>query len=621
MFPDKNLVQPLRGMCFAALAMLLIALPAFAQESTPAEASHVINYSWPSTYTNPLSLYDPKTGPVVSCPDPAIIRQRKDWFDVWYLYCTGDPLNSNDKDSTGNLKNHLIPIYRSYDLIHWTYLGDAFQTAPTWAAGNTQFWAPAIKHFNHQYYLYYVAPNGPGAIGVATSKSPAGPWIDSGAPVVAPEPNPYNHSFDRKTIDPDVVKDNSGQRYIAYGTFNGGISIRKLAANGLTSDPSSETQIGIDNHFEGASFNKHDGWYYLFVSSTNCCNGPLSGYTVFVGRARTPLGPFLDKNGISLAAFNAGGEVSAAANGNKWVGPGGNVIFTDDSGQAYMLYHAVDQTSPYFSGYPGFTRRPALLDPVDWIDGWPTVRGGYWVSSNQQPAPAAQPWLVNLYRPRFKDYDYPGKEIKTLSDEFNTTTLSPQWHFIHPQANNSYLLTDGAYQVQTLGFDENSDPTQVSILGEPVPDGDYMVETKVTTGVPFNSSCCDNFAQPALFIYGNDQNSIKLDVFPDYDARQTEFGKQIDPVPMNYPTYGNMVVGSPGQTTWLRIAKRKHNGKERYTAYTSDDGERWTRGGTWDHQLGNGAQIGIAAENRVGFTMDFDYVRVYQLQKGDGTQW
>ena len=584
-------------------------------------AQQILQPAFESTYRNPLSLNDPLTGPAVSCPDPATIKERPDGRDTWYLYCTGDPLNTNDKNTDGSLRNHLISQFKSVDLIHWTYIGDAFQSLPAWIGNvNTNLWAPAVKHFHGQYYLYYVAPTtaqGGSAIGVATSNGPGGPWIDSGSPVVPPEPNPYNSSFLRAVIDPDEIQDDTGQRYISYGSFNGGISIRKLSADGLTSDASSEQQIAIDNMFEGASFFKHDGYYYLFLSTSSCCDGPLSGYSVFVGRAQNPTGPFLDKNGVPLLTFAPGGFISVAANGNKWVGPGGNVVFTDDAGQDYMLYHAVDLANPYFDGYPGFTRRPALIDPIDWIDGWPEVRGGFWASATPQPAPAAQPWQDNDYHARIKPEDEPGVEIAALSDEFNSTTLSPQWHFLHPNANNSYVLTGSAYQVQTMGPDENSDPTHVSILAEPTPvRGDYLVETKVNTTIPFDNSCCYNFAQGALFIYGNDGNSIKLDVFPDFDTRQTEFGKQVSPVPQNYPSYDHMTIGPVGVWTWLRIVKHGRNdGLELYTAYTSNDGVNWTKGGTWQHNLGSGAQIGIAAQNLPGFTVSFDYVRVYRLKE------
>jgi arabinan endo-1,5-alpha-L-arabinosidase len=558
----------------------------------------------------------------VSCPDPAIIKQRVAQQDSWYLYCTGDPLNSNDVNAQGNLNVHLITQFQSYDLIHWTYIRDAFEQTPAWIGDATnQFWAPAVKYFNNQYYLYYTAPNTPSgysAIGVATSASPAGPWTDSGAPVVGPENNPYNGAPGRAVIDPDVIEDDSGQRYISYGSFNGGISIRTLSADGLTSDPSSEQQIATDNYYEGANFFKHNREYYLFVSSSTCCDGPLSGYSVRVGRASSPLGPFLDQEGVSLNTFAPGGSISIAPNGNRWVGPGGNVVFTDDSGQDYMLYHAIDQTAPYFDGFPGATRRPPLIDPIVWVNGWPQVRGGAWASAKAQPAPSAQPGEPNAYVPAVdEDFAQPGEEIAALSDEFNSATLSPQWHFIHPNANNTYALTGSAYQVQTLGPDENSDPQGVSILGEPVPaEGDWMVETKVTTSVPFDNSCCYNFAQGALFIYLNDQNSIKLDVFPDFDTRQTEFGKQIGPVPPNYPTYDHQNAGTPGQTTWLRIVRRSDgDAGELYSAYSSPDGLNWTKAGTWTHQLGSSAQIGIAADNTAGFTVDFDYVRVYRLKE------
>jgi len=602
---------------------VLSSLACFASGQSATSSSALANYSWPSTYTNPLTLNTTNQGPSVSCPDPAIMKQRKDGSDTWYLYCTGDPLNSGDLNATGGLKPHLLLQYRSYDLVRWTYIGDAFAQTPAWVGtAAAQFWAPAVKYFNNKYYMYYVAPNtmhGGSAIGVATSASPAGPWVDSGAPAVAPEVNPYNGVPYRDVIDPDVIEDGAGQRYISYGSFNGGISIRKLSADGLTSDQSSEVQLAIDNYYEGANFWKHNGYYYLMVSAATCCDGPLSGYSVRVGRALSPLGPFIDKDGVPLNTFSPGGTFVIAANGNRWGGPGGNVVFEDDSGQDYMLYHAVDLNAPYFDGFPGAIRRPALIDPIDWVDDWPVVRGGYDASEGKQPAPAAQPWQYNRYFPRIDtQMDLPGAKIASLSDEFNGSTLSTQWHFLHPQANNAYTLTGSAYEVQTQGPDENGDPAHTAILAEPVPtSGDWMVETKVTTSVPFDNSCCYNFSQGALFIYLNDLNSIKLDLVPIWDTRQVEYGKQVGPVPANYPTYDHQIVGPAAATTWLRIVRHANgDAGELYTAYSSTDGEHWTKGGVWQHQLGSSAQIGLSAENAAGFTVSFDYVRVYRLKMG-----
>ena len=605
-------------------AAVVLSVPVLASPVSGASHPAYFYGFLPWTYTNPLELNTP-LGPATSCPDPALISQRKRFGNEWFLYCTGDPLNGSDRNVSGNLQNHLIPMYRSRDLIHWSYIGDAFKTTPSWVGTATdQLWAPAVKHFNGKYYMYFTAPQtkaGGSAVGVATSDNPAGPWKDSGIPVVPPENNPFNGAPGRAVIDPDVVQGEDGQRYISYGSFPGGISIRKLSASGLQSDIASEKQLAVDNYVEGGSYFRHGDYYYLFVSASTCCDGPLSGYGVRVGRAKTPEGPFFDQNGVALNTFAPGGSVAMEANGNKWVGPGGNVVFTDAHGHDYILYHAVDRFSPYFKGTPGFTRRPALIDRVDWVDGWPQVRAGRWASDSKQPAPAAQPWQFTSYLHQRLVADVePGRSMTALSDEFNGGKLSPQWHFIHPAADNTYKLVGGAYQVVTHGADENGSPQLVSILGEEAPaNGDWMVETKVTSGVPFDNSCCYNFAQPALFIYFDDQNSIKLDVAPIFDTRQSEFGRQVGPVAAGYPTYNHQVVGPVGKTTWLRIVmQRAGPDAQNYTAYSSPDGEIWTRGGTWTHATGEAGgappQIGISAQNSAGFTMDFDYVRVSRLK-------
>src|SRR5581483_1675180 len=113
---------------FGILSLLLAAAPGLnaATNSLPhalTAQAPTANYNWPKTYTNPLSL-ETSNGPAVRCPDPAIISQTTDGRSTWYLYCTGDPLNSSDVNAQGQLNAHLITQYQSYDLIHWTYIGD-----------------------------------------------------------------------------------------------------------------------------------------------------------------------------------------------------------------------------------------------------------------------------------------------------------------------------------------------------------------------------------------------------------------------------------------------------------------------------------------------------------------
>jgi len=567
-------------------------------------------------YTNPLTIQIPGDGLVESCADPSVISRPEQDKVAWYMYCTTDPLN--DQDKTGdNFNFHLIPIHKSYDLVHWTYIGDAFSGRPDWVKSDAGLWAPDIEYFNGTYYLYYTAsdtdPNHDGigdgsAIGVATSASPAGPWSESGAPVVE---QGANGGPGRWVFDPDVIEAN-GQKYIYFGSYFGGVFVRTLTADGLHSNPGTQVMVAIDNKFEGANIYLHGGYYYLFLSATNCCAGPLTGYSVFVGRSANPTGPFVDKEGVSLLIGRAGGTPVISMNGNRWVGMGHNAIFRDYDGQDWFLYHAVDQKDPYFAGAVGFTKRPALLDPLDWVGGWPTVRGGQWASDGPVHAPAAQPGDKSQYKPKLVKPDEPGNQISARSDEFNSTTLSSKWSWVRQPDAGTFGLENGTFRFDTQAADLHEASNDASVLTEPAPHGNYVVETRVQLNLPAEG-CCFNYVQAGLVIYGDDDNFIKLAHVSIWNTRQTEFAKELFPVPTGYPRYGNTVVGPPADWTYLRIVKREHAGQEEYTAYTSQDGQHWVRGGVWTHKLGNNARIGLVSMGGSGFTANFDYVRVYKL--------
>jgi arabinan endo-1,5-alpha-L-arabinosidase len=539
------------------------------------------------------------------------------------MYCTTDPLNSEDRDPvTGDFHFHLIPMLRSSDLVNWTYMGDAFTTRPSWVDPTAGLWAPEIKFLNGQYYLYYTVTDtslypvhNDSAIGVATSSSPLGPWIDSGGPVVEPHAPACCPNDFRWVFDPEVVTDvATGQLYIFYGSYFGGISARTLSADGLHSDPASQVQITIPNKYEGAEVAYHDGYYYLFVSATNCCNGPLTGYSVFVGRSQNVLGPYVDQEGHTLLEGRTGGTPVISMNGNRWVGTGHNSVFQDFDGQWWTVYHAVDQYDPYFDDAVGFTKRPVLLDALDWINGWPTVRGGLWASDTPQQAPAAQPGQhTNYNTPRTRN-DVPRDLLPAYSDEFGGATLSGQWSWVREPAAGTYGLEGGTFRFDTQAADLFVDSNNASVLIEDAPDDNYMVETKVKLNVPAEG-CCFNYVQAGLVVYGDDDNFIKLAHVSIWETRQTEFAKELAPVPAGYPRYGNTVVGPPGEWTWLRIVKRTNAGHELYTAYTSSNGEVWTKGGTWTHDLGTDSKIGLVSMGGSGFTANFDYVRVYTISR------
>ena len=109
------------------------------------------------------------------------------------------------------------------------------------------------------------------------------------------------------------------------------------------------------------------------------------------------------------------------------------------------------------AGIPGglsATARPAMLDALDWIDGWPVARGGYGPSdsTSPQPIPAAQPGGRNTYIQRVRADDQPGDLLSAYSDDFNAATLSTQWTFLH-LTPPVWRLTGSAYQVTTVAAD------------------------------------------------------------------------------------------------------------------------------------------------------------------------
>lgn len=610
------------GCALVALPLLALGAPAAAAPGAPAAAAPGAD-----TYRNPLVPRIPGDGAVESCADPTVLRGRQPGETWWYLYCTTDPLNDADTAGDDDVVFHPVPTMRSRDLVNWTYVGDALPTRPAWADASAGLWAPDVVYsrVHKRYYMTFVvtdvvdAVSGePGchsdsAIGVATSRRPTGPWKISSTPVVAPRRAGGGCNF-YWTYDPDVLGDTiDDQSVLYYGSYYGGVFGQRIEVTptGMsTTGPA--TQVTIANRYEGANVVEHGGYYYLFASATNCCNGPLTGYSVFAGRSTSPLGPFVDREGNSLLSGRVGGTPVVSMNGNRWVGTGHNSVFRDFDGQWWTVYHAVDRDDPYFASEPGFTKRPALLDPLDWVDGWPTVRAGRWASDQSMPAPAAQPGEQTAYRPRPIPGDVPGDRLPTYSDEFDGATLADRWSWVRRPADGTYGVEDGHFRFETQAADLYVDSNTASVLTEDAPDGDYVVEAKVHLDVP-GEGCCFNYVQAGLVVHGSDDAFIKLTNTSIWETRQTEFAKEVPTASAGYPRYGNTVVGPPSDWTYLRIVKRDAGPDEQYTAYTSQDGTHWVRGGTWTHRIGDGARIGLVSMGGSGYTARFDYLRVSRL--------
>ena len=639
----------------AALLVPLAAALALPLAAGAASATHPEPPDRPlaTQYNNPLAPDVPGDGTVDSCADPTVLHGQEAGDRNWYMYCTTDPLNDEDRDAAGALVFNKIPQMVSRDLVNWTYVGNAFTANPTWAAEGANLWAPDVVYSSafDKYYMFVTVTEttaagggsdtcgGDSAIGVATSDDPTGPWTFSDQPVVRPRIDPDSPTNEQTgcrgyfwTFDPDVLGDTVGaSSTFYYGSYYGGIfgSPITFTATGATMGAvATHTRVTIGNRYEGANVVERDGAYYLFASATNCCNGALTGYSVFAGRSSSPLGPFVDREGNSLLDGRVGGTPVISMNGNRWIGTGHNTVFRDFAGQWWTVYHAVDRADPFFTtvlkeGDLGFTKRPALLDPIEWVDGWPMVRGGRWASDSPMPAPAAQPGQPDRYFGERLGNQAVGRPIASASDEFTGTGLSTAWSWVRPPAAASYGVANGSFRFDTQAGDLFVDSNNASVLTRPAPAGDYVVETRVRLTVPDDGKVY-NYRQAGLVVYGDDDNFIKLVNASIWETRQTEFAKEFKPVPIpGQSRYGNTVVGAPAEWTYLRIvvdrlsaAEQRLAGgdTERYTAYTSQDGQRYVRGGTWTHRLGQ-ARIGLVSMGGDGFTADFDFVRTYELTR------
>ncbi|HEU5066906.1 MAG TPA: glycoside hydrolase family 43 protein [Sphingomicrobium sp.] len=308
-------------------------------------------------------------------PDPAVIHAPDGFY---YAYAT-------QTLREGKWIN--IQLARSADLINWDLLGDALPEKPDWAQETQDFWAPSVIFDGSTYFMYYSATpdichvhEAGHALAVATSSSPAGPFVDMGMPLLLGAGFEY--------IDPMAFDDPATGKHLLYwGSGFQPIKVQELAADRMSFVPESK-QIDLiwPNGREGA-FPRlveaswvllHDGYYYLFYSGDNCC-GPDAEYGVMVARSRSATGPF-----ETLEQAKGVPNSLMLERNERWLAPGHNCLVTDMDGQVWMIYHAVDVQRPRQRQQDEInSRRVLMIDKIDWRDGWP------WIGTpSEQPRPA-----------------------------------------------------------------------------------------------------------------------------------------------------------------------------------------------------------------------------------------
>jgi arabinan endo-1,5-alpha-L-arabinosidase len=301
--------------------------------------------------------------------DPSIIKAG----ETWYVFATGRAPNGH------------MAIRCSNDLENWKLCGHVLDEIPEWirkeSPGTKELWAPDISFFNGKYHLYYAySLFGKNTSGIALltnktldSASPDYKWMDEGLVLRSRAEDDFN------AIDPNLVIDESGNAWMAFGSFWSGIKMRRLdretgklsakdtklyALASRERPPDAAPALpGLPADWEAveAPFIIHHGaYYYLFVSWDLCCRGLKSTYRTMVGRSRKVTGPYVDATGKRMLD---GGGTPVLVGNRRWLGPGGE-----------SLYVGQDQTIMVFHAYDARTGKPAMqISTVAWKDGWPQV--------------------------------------------------------------------------------------------------------------------------------------------------------------------------------------------------------------------------------------------------------
>lgn len=227
-----------------------------------------------------------------------------------YVYMTGDVLQYDDSGAvTNNSYSQInkLNVISSADLVNWTDHGTIYAAGPQGAAkwGNNS-WAPAVacKEIDGQMKFFIYFANGGNGIGVITSDSPTGPFVDplGHALISRQTPNCSNVAW---LFDPAVLVDDDGRAYLYFG---GGIPDEKYADPGtarvvelaedmisLACDP---IPMEVPYLFEDSGINKiGDMYYYSYCSNFNVSEedttklGFSSGQIITM-TSKNPMGPF-----------------------------------------------------------------------------------------------------------------------------------------------------------------------------------------------------------------------------------------------------------------------------------------------------------------------------------------
>jgi hypothetical protein len=295
----------------------------------------------------------------LDAPDPHVLRVGS----TYYAYTTGTTWG-----------NHLGILRSTSPQSGWQTItggrfgSSAFPSVPpqnpvaSWQVPATTH-APGVFALGGQYVMYYGAQTNAGhgghyCLSVATSSSPAGPFVDrsGGAPWLCMDAQ-------GGVIDPSPFLDANGQPWLAFKTYDdinqttqpSAIYVVPLGADGLTTTAAPTLVLAQNNMsspfetVENPQMVRVDGTYTLVYSRGEWGSASYrQGYAV----CAAVTGPCTE--GAPTAFLSSYGDVR---------GPGGGSVFQDTDANWWIAYHGWNG-SPGCVGYSSTCARKMYTAPI-----------------------------------------------------------------------------------------------------------------------------------------------------------------------------------------------------------------------------------------------------------------
>ncbi len=270
--------------------------------------------------------------------DPEIIYSNKE--KKYFLYPTSDGFDG--------WSGTYFQTFSSPDLIHWRNEGVILDLNKdvSWADRNA--WAPTgierKVNGKYKYYYYFTAAQ---KIGVAVADNPAGPFVDSGKPLINFRPDGVEGG---QEIDPDVFHDPVADKYYLYWG-NGYMAVAQLNDDMVSIDPSTVKVMTPDNTFrEGAEVFFRKGKYY-FLWSEDDTRDP--NYRVRYAISDSPTGPLHIPEDNLVIAKNL--DLDILATGHN------SVINKPGTDEWFIVYHRFNRPKgKSMGGAAGFHREVCI---------------------------------------------------------------------------------------------------------------------------------------------------------------------------------------------------------------------------------------------------------------------